>query len=91
MPIVYIPPPLRDLTGGAAEVAVEGTTVREVIDALDTRFPGLKHRLCRGDALAPGLQVSIDHVMSRGGLRDGPPGERSPLPAGDRGRIDPLA
>ena len=54
MPIVFIPPPLRDLTGGLAEVAVEGGTVREVVDALDRQFPGIKERLCRGDALAPG-------------------------------------
>ena len=69
MPIVFIPKPLRDLTGGTAEVTVEGSTVREVIDALDRRFPGIKTRLCRGDSLAPGLQVSIDHVMTTRGLR----------------------
>ena len=68
MPVVFIPTPLRDLTAGAAEVTVEGSTVRAVIDALDSRFPGLKARLCRGDSLSPGLQISIDHVMTRRGL-----------------------
>ena len=28
MPVVFIPTPLRDLTAGAAEVTVEGSTVR---------------------------------------------------------------
>ena len=69
MPVVFIPRPLRDMPGGAAEVAVEGTTVRDVVDALDLRYPGIKSRLCRGDSLAPGLQVSIDHVMTTRGLR----------------------
>ena len=69
MPIVFIPTPLRDMTAGAAEVTVEGSTVRVVIDALDLRYPGIKTRLCRGDSLAPGLQVSIDHVMTTRGLR----------------------
>jgi molybdopterin synthase sulfur carrier subunit len=69
MPVVFIPRPLRDMTAGAAEVTVEGTTVRDVVDALDLRYPGIKTRLCRGDSLAPGLQVSIDHVMTMRGLR----------------------
>jgi molybdopterin synthase sulfur carrier subunit len=69
MPVVFIPTPLRNLTGGAAQVAVEGRTVREVIDALDRRFPGIKPRLCREDSLAPGLQVAIDDVMTTRGLR----------------------
>ena len=63
------PPAAPRPDGGAAEVAVDGETVRQVIDALDRRFPGLKQRLCRGDSLAPGLQVSIDHVMTTRGLR----------------------
>jgi molybdopterin synthase sulfur carrier subunit len=69
MPVVFIPKPMRELTGGAAEVALDGATVREVVDALDRRFPGIRERLCRGDSLAPGLSVSIDDVISTRGLR----------------------
>ena len=69
MPVVFIPTPLRDMTAGAALVTVEGSTVRAVVDALDLRYPGIKTRLCRGDSLAAGLQVSIDHVMTTRGLR----------------------
>lgn len=69
MPVVFIPSPLRDLTGGVSEVVVEGDSVRAVIDGLDRRFPGIKPRLCRGEALAPGLQVCIDDVMTTRGLR----------------------
>jgi molybdopterin converting factor small subunit len=68
MAVVFIPTPLRALTSGRSEVAVEGTTVSEVIEALESRFPGIAARLRRGDALAPGLQVSIDHVMSIRGI-----------------------
>ncbi len=67
MPVVFIPSPLRDLTSGNAELTVDGSTVREVVDALESRYPGLKTRLCRGDALAPGVQVSVDHVMTARG------------------------
>jgi molybdopterin synthase sulfur carrier subunit len=69
MPVVFIPPPLRGLTGGMAQVAAEGSSVAEVIDFLDSRFPGIKERLCRGDSLAPGLQVSIDQTITTRGLR----------------------
>lgn len=69
MPTAFIPFQLRSLTGGAAQVEVEGRTVREVIAALEARFPGIQERLCRGDELSPSLQVSIDSVMSTQGLR----------------------
>ncbi|MBN8615497.1 MAG: MoaD/ThiS family protein [Deltaproteobacteria bacterium] len=47
MPIkVQIPTPLRTLTQGKDEVAVEGANVRAVIDALEASYPGLKDRLC---------------------------------------------
>ena len=47
MPItVRIPTPLRTLTGGADEVAIAGATVREVIDNLEKKPPGLRERLC---------------------------------------------
>ena len=66
---VFIPPQLRDLTSGAGEVSADGATVREVVEALEVQFPGLRARLCRDDELAPALQVSVDHVMSQRGLR----------------------
>lgn len=42
---VRIPTQLRTLTAGAGEVAVEGSTVGEVLKALDAGFPGLGERL----------------------------------------------
>jgi molybdopterin synthase sulfur carrier subunit len=83
MPVVFIPSPFRGLTGGRSEVAVEGSSVAEVIAALDREFPGIAARLRRGDALAPGLQVSVDHVMSSRGLAAavGPDSEVHFLPA----------
>jgi molybdopterin converting factor small subunit len=43
--IVRIPTPLRTLTGGADEVTASGGTVREVIDDLESRHPGIRERL----------------------------------------------
>ena len=42
---VRIPTPLRSLTRGAAEVQGSGDTVADIIDNLETSYPGLKTRL----------------------------------------------
>jgi molybdopterin synthase sulfur carrier subunit len=47
MPVrVRIPTPLRRFTQNVAEVQAEGSSVGQVIDHLDAKFPGLKERLC---------------------------------------------
>jgi molybdopterin synthase sulfur carrier subunit len=43
---VLIPTPLQKLTNGSAEVRAEGTTVGEIVSALEAQFPGIKERLC---------------------------------------------
>ena len=45
MSVVRIPPTLRPETGGELAVLVEGGTVRELLDDLTTRFPGLQGQL----------------------------------------------
>ncbi len=41
---VSIPSQLSSYTDGATRVSAEGSTVGEVLDDLDRRFPGLKFR-----------------------------------------------
>jgi molybdopterin synthase sulfur carrier subunit len=43
---VQIPAPLRPLTGGADEVAVDAADLGSLIEALEARHKGLKDRLC---------------------------------------------
>jgi molybdopterin converting factor small subunit len=45
MSVVRIPPTLRTETGGEREVLVEGGTVRDLLDDLTSRFPGLQGQL----------------------------------------------
>lgn len=45
MPTVRIPTPLRNATGGAATVEVEGGTLKSVIDDLEAQHPGIGERL----------------------------------------------
>jgi molybdopterin synthase sulfur carrier subunit len=42
---VRIPTQLRNLSGGAGEVTVEGATVAAVLEALDAGHPGFAERL----------------------------------------------
>jgi molybdopterin synthase sulfur carrier subunit len=46
MATVRIPTPLRKLTQGLEEVNAEGATIGALIADLETRYPGLKERLC---------------------------------------------
>ena len=41
-----IPTPLRKLTGGSDEVAIEAANIGELIDNLEAAHAGLKERLC---------------------------------------------
>jgi len=45
MPTVRMPPILRQAVGGAREVDAEGTSVREILDDLTSRFPAIRGHL----------------------------------------------
>jgi molybdopterin synthase sulfur carrier subunit len=80
---VWIPSLLRDLTGGQEAITVPGASVRQVIDALDRLHPGVRDRLCEGDALRSGLAAIVDNEVARLGLLQavGPDSEVHFLPA----------
>jgi sulfur-carrier protein len=69
MATVFIPSLLRDLTGGITTVTVDGENLREIVDALEAAYPGLKARLCEGDRIRRGLSVAVDGAVIRFGLR----------------------
>jgi molybdopterin converting factor small subunit len=70
MPEVYIPAMLRELTGGLSTVDAAGATVREVIEDLERRWPGIRDRLTDGSRLRPNLSVAVDGEVSPLGLRE---------------------
>ena len=62
---VRIPPQLRGEVGGAREVPAEGGTVRELLDDLMSRFPGLRSQLVDvngygHDEIAPFVNVYVE-------------------------------
>jgi len=60
MSLVRIPPQLRGEVGGEREVPAEGETVRELLQDLMSRFPGLRPQLVEDDDLAPFVNVYVE-------------------------------
>ena len=75
---VRIPPTLRNEVGGEREVAGAGDTVRELLDNLAERFPGLGAQVLENGGIAPFVNVYVDSedVRTLQGL-DTPVGDSS--------------
>ena len=70
MPTLFIPAPIRDITGGKASVVVSASSVREAIDSLEAEYPGVKDRLCEGDRVRPNISVMVDGQVSHLKMRE---------------------
>lgn len=83
MAVVWIPPLMRSLTDGKSQVEVEGASVREIVEALDARYPGVAARIIDEGRIRPGLSVAVDGVVGNKGLREpvGPTSEVHFVPA----------
>ena len=69
MSTVFLSAGLRRFAGGLERVEIEAATVRELIDALDRRFPGI------GGPLREGTAVAIDgEIIPEPLLEPIPPG-----------------
>ena len=60
MTTIRIPPTLRIETGGERQVPAAGDTVRELLDDLMNRFPGLRTQLVADDDIAPFVNVYVE-------------------------------
>lgn len=69
MASVWIPSLLRDLTGGVQEITVAASTVNELVDLLEVKFPGIRDRLCDEGRMRPNITVVVDGRRSPKGLR----------------------
>lgn len=74
---------MRSLTGGKSQVEVEGSTVRELVDVLEARYPGVADRIVEEGRIRPGLSVAVDGTVGNKGLREpvGPNSEVHFVPA----------
>lgn len=82
---VQIPGPLRSLTAGAAEVEVDASNVEGVIDGLESRYRGIRSRLCDDEGrLRSYVRVFVNGEDARG-LGEA----KAPLRSGDTVAIVP--
>ena len=67
---VWIPTGMQTLTGGQQRGQIEGRTVRQIVNNLESQFPGTKARLYdeEEDDLLPGVAVIVDGDASQLGL-----------------------
>lgn len=64
--IVFLPPVLRQRIGYQAPLDVDGETVREIIEDLERRFPGIRFNLCTDTGeLRPYVNVFIEKANIR--------------------------
>lgn len=69
MATIHIPTQMRDLTGGCALFESKADVVGRAIDEMEAMFPGISARLRVDGELTPGIQVSVDGVMTSRGVR----------------------
>jgi molybdopterin synthase sulfur carrier subunit len=63
---VFFPDALRTRVGNRSTVMTAGSTVREIIEALDQDFPGLRFNLCHETGeLRPFVNIFVDRENIR--------------------------
>ncbi|MCB0091141.1 MAG: MoaD family protein [Caldilineaceae bacterium] len=71
MATLFVPTPLRRLTGGASKVEVQGDNIGALLQALDQQYPGVNERLLDGDGNVKrfiNIFVNDDEIGSLQGL-----------------------
>jgi molybdopterin synthase sulfur carrier subunit len=70
MPSVRVPTVLRPLTGGADEVQIPATTVRDALTELDRRHPGFAAKVLHDGAVKPFIRIFVgaDDIGELSGL-----------------------
>lgn len=67
MPTLHVPASMRALADGRSTFALEGTTLRQVFDALADECPALAGRIVTEGALRTDIAVAIDGTILDGG------------------------
>lgn len=68
MAIVFIPSLMQSLTDGQSQVRVEGATVRQIINNLESEYPGVRARLVEDDRVKPNISVAVDGEVTPLGM-----------------------
>jgi molybdopterin converting factor small subunit len=83
MATVTIPLLLKDVTGGARRAEVSGSSLAEILGALDRIYPGIEQRVQSEGKILPYVTLTIDGAIAAQGLSSpvGPQSEVCILPS----------
>jgi len=70
MAIVFIPTMFLGLTNGESQIEITGSRVSDIVDTLDSKFPGIRARITQDRKLKDDLAVAIDGETCRLGLME---------------------
>lgn len=63
---VIVPSPLRSYTAGRSQVEGAGTTLAELLDDLEARFPGIRFRIVdEQDRIREHIRFFVDGELAR--------------------------
>jgi sulfur-carrier protein len=63
---IHIPSALRSYTNQQSEVHVQGSTLGEVLSALDARYPGFRFRIVtEQDRIRPHIRIFVNDEQSQ--------------------------
>ena len=65
---VFIPTMLQPMTGGVKQTECQGRNVRQIIEALEAQYPGIRDRLVEDGEIRSNLAVAIDGDVARMGM-----------------------
>ena len=68
MATVFIPSLMQNLTEGQHKVEVQGSTVRQIIESLESEYPGIKMRLVDNGRVKPNISVAVDGEVTPLGM-----------------------
>ncbi len=70
MASIRVPSALRSLTGGASDVEITATTVRDALAELDKKHPGIAAKIFQDGNVKPFIRIFVgpDDIGELGGL-----------------------
>jgi len=59
---------MQQITDGQQQVVVTGSTVRQIVNNLEEKFPGIKDRLVDNNRIKPNISVAVDGEITPLGM-----------------------
>ena len=68
MATVYIPSLMQKLSEGNYKVQIEGSSIRQIVNNLESRYPGFRDRLVEDGRIKGNISVAVDGEITPLGM-----------------------